>query len=396
VAKLGMAFIIVLSFVSLCRGQTTVSSSQKTALVLEQQGQYAEAEAVWYTWIKTHPVSAEAYAHLGFLEACQKRYKEAVQFYLRALTINPSMPGLQLNLGLALFKSGALKESIAVFTELLKNIPPSDPEVQRVTALLGIAYYGLGNSQAAIPYLKEAAAHDSQNLTFRLLLAHSCMSSKQFQCVLDVYREILTLNAESAEADILAGEALDEMKNRYGAIQQFRAAVKADSREPNVHFGLGYLLWTQTQFREAANEFQAELINVPDNAQAMAYLADCDMRLEQPETALSLIQKAIRINAGIEIAHLDLGILYVEAGRREDALVELKQAVQLNPNDVNAHLKLARLYQTMGEKNEAKDEFNKVRNLNEISHRELVDKFSDAETKGKLVKETADALVNNK
>ncbi len=89
-----------------------------------------------------------------------------------------------------------------------------------------------------------------------MLLAHSCLSAKQYQCVLDVYHEILLLNAESAEADMLAGEALDEMKNTAGAIEQFRAAVKADPREPNVHFGLGYLLWTQNQFDEAAKEFE--------------------------------------------------------------------------------------------------------------------------------------------
>ena len=41
---------------------------------------------------------------------------------------------------------------------------------------------------------------------------------------------------------MLAGEALDEMKDKAGATQQFRAAVKADPKEPNVHFGLGYLL----------------------------------------------------------------------------------------------------------------------------------------------------------
>ena len=101
---------------------------------------------------------------------------------------------------------------------LLKSEPASSPEAQRLTTLLGIAHYGLGEYAAAVPYLKTAAADDPQNLPFRLLLAHSCLSSQQFQCVLDVYHEILTLNAESAEADMLAGEALDEMKDNAGAI----------------------------------------------------------------------------------------------------------------------------------------------------------------------------------
>ena len=41
------------------------------------------------------------------------------------------------------------------------------------------------------------------------------------------------MNAESAEADMLAGEALDEMNDHAGATQQFRAAVKANPQEPN-------------------------------------------------------------------------------------------------------------------------------------------------------------------
>src|SRR5256886_11154526 len=85
-----------------------------------------------------------------------------------------------------------------------------------------------------------------------------------------------------------AGEALDEMQDHAGAIEQFRAAVKANPREPNVHFGLGYLLWTQSQYEEAAQEFQAELANVPSNAQALAFLADSKMKLNDREAALPL------------------------------------------------------------------------------------------------------------
>src|SRR5204863_1642299 len=173
---------------------------------------------------------------------------------------------------------------------LLKSQPPSSSEAQRLRTLIGFAHYGLQEYAAALPYLKEATASDPQNLPFRLFLAHSCLGSKQYQCVLDVYREILNLNAESAEADMLAGEALDEMNDHEGATQQFRAAVKANPQEPNVHFGLGYLLWTQNQYEEAAKEFQAELVNVPNHAQALVYLGDTHINYNNSEAALPLIK----------------------------------------------------------------------------------------------------------
>jgi tetratricopeptide (TPR) repeat protein len=375
------------------RGQTSAAGEdqRQTAFALEQQGNNAEAEAAWRALLKVHPANAEAYAHLGFLEARQERYTEAVPLYRKALALNPAMPGLRLNLGLSLFKSGALKESIQTFTPLLNGQLPSSPEALRLTTLIGLAHYGLGEYAAAVPYLKQATAGDKQNLPFRLALAQSCLWSKQYQCVLDVYHEILLLNAESAEADMLAGEAMDEMKNHAGAAEQFRAAVKADPREPNVHFGLGYLLWGLMQYEEAAQEFQAELANNPEHAQALAYLADTDIRLSQPEPAPPLLEKAIRIDPKIELAHLDLGILYSNAGRKDDALRELKIAEKLSPDDENVHWRLGRFYQATGRKDEAKAEFDKTRSLQKASDETIFKKLHEAQAKGKPAEETPGA-----
>ena len=348
-----------------CLGQTAMApdQQQQTALALEQQGNNVEAEAAWRLYMKARPSDAEPYAHLGLLEARQDHYKEAVPFYRRALALNPAIPNLRLDLGLALFKGGEPKQAIVEFKLLLKNEPPGSPEAQRLTMLLGMAHYGLEEYAAAAPYLKQAAADDPQNLPLRLALAHSCLWSKQYQCVLDTYHEILMLNAESAEADMLAGETQDELKNTSAAVQEFRDAEKANPREPDVHFGLGYLLWRLKQYEEAAQEFQAELANNPEHGQAMAYLGDTEMILGQPEPALPLLEKAIRIDPRNELAHLDLGILYGNAGRQDEALRELKIAEALNPNDQNVHWRLGRFYQKIGRKDEAKIEFDKTRGL---------------------------------
>jgi tetratricopeptide (TPR) repeat protein len=369
-----------------CLGQALAvkpDPQRTTALSLEQQGKNAEAEVAWHLYMKAHPSNPEPYAHLGLLEARQEHYKEAVPLYRKALALGPKLPGLQLNLGLALFKGGELKQSVEVFAPLLKSAKPASPEAQQLTVLLGMARYGLGEYAEAVPYLKTAAANDPTNLQLRLTLAHSCLWSKQYQCVLDTYHEILLLNAESAEADMLAGEVLDEQKDTPGAIQQFRAAAKADPKEPEVHFGLGYLLWTQRQYAEAASEFQAELANNPNHVQAMIYLADAQIQLSHPEAAEPLLEKALRLDASRELAHLDLGILYNEADRRDDALLELKIAEKLSPNDENVHWRLGRIYQAAGKKNEAKAEFDKTRNLQKASDDSLVKKLHDAQLKGK-------------
>lgn len=398
--RAGLKLVVMLLPVlaaGVCEGQIAVSADQQRqqAFALEQQGRNAEAEAAWRALAKVEPRSAEAYAHLGFLEAHQDHYKEAVPLYRKALALDATMPGLKMNLGLAQFKSGALKDAIVTFSELLKSEPASSAEALRLTTLIGIAHFGLGEYAAAVPDLKEATDADPKNLPFRLMLAQSCLASRQYSCVMDVYHEILLLNAESAEADMLAGEALDETRDHDGAILQFRAAVKADPKVPNVHFGLGYLLWSQGKYEEAAPEFQAELVNVPESAQAMAYLADSDMKLNHPEAAGPLIEHAIRIDPGLELPHLDRGILDADAGHREDALREFKVAEKLNPDDVNAHYRLARLYQAMGRKDEAKVEFDKTSNLHKAENATVFEQLERARAKGKPA-EASDAVPADK
>jgi tetratricopeptide (TPR) repeat protein len=245
-----------------------------------------------------------------------------------------------------------------------------------------MSHYGLGEYQAAVPYLKQAADRDAQNLSLLLTLAHSCLLSKQYQCVLDTYHRMVAQNAESAEADMLVGEALDEMKDTIGATREFRAAVQTNPKEPNAHFGLGYLLWTQMQYQEASQEFQAELENTPDYTQAMLYLADADIRMNRNEDALLLLEKVVKIDPASSMARLDLGVVYAEADHKEDAVREFKAAAALKPGDVNVHMRLGRLYRSMGKANEAKNEFDKASSLNRAAHDALITVMSSAPEKG--------------
>lgn len=344
--------------------QTRPDPRRQTALQLEQQGKAKEAELIWRDILKAHPGDPEPMAHIGLLEARQNRYKEAVPFYRKALAVNPNVPGLRLDLALALFKGDELKEAIPEFEALRRNAVPDSPDALRATVLIGMSYYGLGDYGKAAPYLKQAVDADPNSLELLLALEHSYLWSHQFKYVLDVYHKILTLNPDSAEADMVAGEAMDEMKNNEGATAMFRAAVKADPKLPDVHFGLGYLLWTQKRYPDAAKEFQAELANDPQHAQALLYLADADIQMNQVDDARPLLERVVKLDPTLALAHLDLGILASEAGHNEEALREFLLAEKKTPEDVSVHWRLAKLYRAMGRKDEAKAEFDKASTLN--------------------------------
>jgi tetratricopeptide (TPR) repeat protein len=373
--------LVLLSGVASSVAQSPASriDHRQNAIAYQQAGKFAEAAEEWREFLKTHPQNTEAYADLGINESRQEHYKEAIPAYRKALALNPKLNEIRLNLGLAYFKSAELKEAIQAFTPLLSVYPPNSLDHLRVGTLIGMSHFSLGEFAAAIPFLRTAANSDPQNIIYRFSLAQSCLFAHQYQCVLDNYQDLLKLNAESAAADMLAGQAYDEMKNTNGAIEQFRAAVKADPKWPEAHFGLGYLLWTQNQCDEASKEFEAELANVPDHARAMTFLADCKIQLGHTGDAQPLIEKALKIDPGIAKAHADLGLIYQEQGKQEDALRELTTAVKMTPQDANIHWRLARLYQSMGRREEAKAEFDKTSSLHKAENDSVFKQLKSAQ-----------------
>jgi tetratricopeptide (TPR) repeat protein len=360
---------------------------RQSAISLEQQGKNAESELAWKSVSQQQPSNPEPYAHLGLLEARQGHYPEAIGYYRKALALAPAMPGLKLNLGLAHFKNGDYKQAIAIFEPELKQ----KPNDQQLNILIGMSHYGLAQYAAAAPYLKRAAKSDPQNLALLLTLAHSCLFSGQYPCVLDSFHQIVALNAESAEAYMLMGEALDEMKDHEGAVREFRSAEKANPKEVNVHFGLGYLLWTKGQYPEAAAEFQAEIDNDPQHLQAMLYLADSEIQLGRPNDALPLLEKVAFLSPATGMAHRDLAIIYADQDRKQDALAEFQAAIKIAPNDVNAHYRLARLYRSMGKTAEAKAEFDKAASLNKAEDERLLKVMSTIPTRVQNAPASTDA-----
>jgi cytochrome c-type biogenesis protein CcmH/NrfG len=132
IANPKLALVLLLIAVPVfAQAPPTSSNLRQSALSFEQQGKLSESETAWRTILKSQPGDPEPYAHLGLLAARQERYSDAVPLYRKALALKPTLPGLRLNLGLALFKQGDLKAAIPEFNSLLKTAPPSSPEAMR-------------------------------------------------------------------------------------------------------------------------------------------------------------------------------------------------------------------------------------------------------------------------
>ena len=130
-----------------------------------------------------------------------------------------------------------------------------------------------------------------------------------------------------------------------------------------MHFGLGYLLWAQGKWDEAANEFDLELQNDPQNVKARIYLADSWVQLNEFAKALPELENLDARDKSYPLVHRDLGIIYANSSRLEDAIRELRTAMESDPGDSELHLQAANVYRSLGRSDQANAEAERARKL---------------------------------
>lgn len=376
---MGVAFLLAAVTFSLAGSLRPAEAQAPTASpaqaqALEQQGKFEDAAHVWQAVVARTPRDAGAWASLGVDLSRIQKYPEAASAYRKALALNPKLPGIQLNLGLAEFKDGRFQSAIAPFRSALAD----DPSNLQARTLLGLSYYGAKRFADAIPALRIASDADPSNLELLRVLAQSCIWAKVSACSLAEFQRILEHDPNSSAAHVLMAEALDGLGRTSDAVAEFQAAINAAPREPNLHFGLGYLHWKLKQYDAAETDFKNELAIDPENAQALAYLGDVAFKKDDRDAALPLLQKALQTRHDLRLAYVDFGAILVEQGKNQEAVVALKRAIALDPAQPDAHYRLGRAYQALGDRAAAQKEFARVQELHDKAEEDVARKMSAA------------------
>jgi Tfp pilus assembly protein PilF len=314
---------------------------------------------------------ALAEANRGVQEAQKNHFPAAIAAYRKAIALNPNLPGIYLNLGLAYFKQGDFQNALNAFGKESDKAPN-----QRVSTLMAMSYFGLGRYKEAADKLAPLAAAEPNNAELSYVLAKSYLWSRQFDKAEQLFHQLLMHDPDSAPVHMLLGEALDADEHTAEATVEFEQAAKAKPDQPDVHFGLGYLYWKQHRYDDAERQFREELKTNPRSAPASGYLGDCLLKAGDKAAAEVALKNSLAWQANLYVPHVDMGILQVENKQYEAARQHFQDAIQIDPKGYDAHYRLARLYREMGKTAQAQEQFAIVQKLHQQKDQEPLMKIS--------------------
>jgi len=198
------------------------------------------------------PEDINALASAGLALSRAEQYDAAAVCYRKVLAIDPRIPEIQLNLGLAEFKSGHFHEA----TEPFRTVLDLDPQNVQARTLLGMTYYGSRMFKDAAANLEIALAADPENAKLHYYFAESLLSSADYQRSLKEFEWLERHDPDAAATHVLVAQALDGLSRPEEAILELKAALAKSPAEPNAHFGIGYIYWSQQKDDEAERDFR--------------------------------------------------------------------------------------------------------------------------------------------
>jgi tetratricopeptide (TPR) repeat protein len=243
-----------------------------TALALFDSGKAADAEPL-LARIPDVETSAEAQSLYGDVDEQLGHYEDAAKHYANAVHLDPTEANLYL-LGIEFLRHWTFDPAAKEFEAGARAFPQS----QRMRLGLGVALYGAGKYDQAIPVFADLLAENPANAMYAELLGRTCTvltEGEQPKCA------ALTAYAEQHPKDaVLATYAATSILHQPAdsgqldlARRLLEAAIRASPSLPEAHYGMGLLLQTESEWPQSIPELQAAIRLRPDYASAHYRLA---------------------------------------------------------------------------------------------------------------------------
>jgi tetratricopeptide (TPR) repeat protein len=153
---------------------------------------------------------------------------------------------------------------------------------------------------------------------------------------ISTYQLALSMRPEYGEAQYNLANALNESGRPREAAEHFRIALKTMRGSADVHNNLGIALVGEGRTTEAIAEFQAAVALDPDSPVSHRNLADALAAAKQYERAIDEFRRAARLDSSGAAAY-DLGSLFLELDRTEEAIVAFRASLKQAPQSAEAH-----------------------------------------------------------
>ena len=345
--------ILLLPAIARAQKQNVATDPQVQALYAEAKeyeaaGNIPGAIEKYKAILQTAPRLGSGYNNLGLLYFRTGAYEQAADVLERGLKVEPRMATASALLGICLFELGRYTDARPRLEAALR-LNPKDNDAEK---FLANDLMKLGDLESAAAHLRKVAARNPQDQETWYLLGEVYMQLSQ--------QSLTKMNAINPDSELvheMSGEIMESMKNFDGALFEYKKAADMAPQKRGIHYKLGNVYWTLSQWDAATEQLQAELANDPRNCKAHALIGDIliDQKTSFGE-GIAEEDKALALCPDLTQARVDRARALLKLDRNDEAIRDLEAAEHATPDDASTHFFLAQAYRSTGQPQRAQAE----------------------------------------
>ena len=340
---------------------------------LARAGQLEAAEAQFKKAVELGPKNYDANHDLGELYIQSGKVTAAITFLEQAQRVNPTAYDNGYDLSFAYLVSGRLKEARELTQQLL-NVK----EKAELHNLLGRIEEKDGNFVAAANQF-ELAAHADPSESNLFDWGSELLLHRTLDPAVEVFKQASERYPKSPRLIIGLGMSYYSRGNYDDAVKALLRGADLDPSDPNCYLFLSKAFDSSpSQADEVIERFRRFTVLQPNNARALYYYAlslwkgkrEKDPTLDIAQIEL-LLTKSIALDPNIPESHLQLGNLYADQNKFNEAIVEYLRARELGPDLSDVRYRLGQAYVRTNQRDLAQKEFDVYQKLREQHLAEL-------------------------
>jgi tetratricopeptide (TPR) repeat protein len=331
-----------------CPTSKAVDLTLSNASALMEQGQYASAADALYSLATLHCDPRVALLYAAATEA-GGNMPEAEHILEHAHNLWPTNTSIAASLAREYLGDRHPDKAVGALAHFHPTTATPAQEMEMAATV-----YMAANRLISAQAIAEALYKEHPSLPSLLLLANVMQMEGRYPDVNRLLTSQRTAYGDASRFLITLAESEFDAGLYAGARDDLQKAIQMDAGSWQAHYILGNVLAKLSDPDRAIEEYRAAIALDPKQPRTYFQLAlTLRAKRDQPGEEEAL-QQALTADDRYAPAHCEIGRMLLDEDRAADAVPHLQVAAQLNPNSEDAWYLLGRAYARLGEKDKSK------------------------------------------
>ncbi len=318
----------------LTKNPENVRAAMELGIFYFQIGRQPEAERIFEALGERSKTDRRVFQHVVQFYMDQKKYDDALVILKNMLTSSPAGSEIHYLLGIAYDGKDDYEAAINHF----KQIQPTSRFFQNAVVHIAFLYQETGKTAEAITYLGKMIDIQPRNIELRLYLGTLFEEAQQFEQAEAVLKEGIGLEPKNPKLLFRLGVVYDKWGKRSDSISIMKEVIQVDPRDANA---LNYLGYTYADMGENLDEAERLVIEAlkykPDDGYIIDSLGWVYYRKGDYEKSVRFLKKAVELVSDDPTILEHLGDVYRKTGKQKEAL-EMYRRSRLNATEGKENL----------------------------------------------------------